>query len=64
MCPACVASAAMMIGSVLSAGGLTALAVKVLGKMGDAKKSFRKEYLRRNHGRSNERASEFDVETF
>jgi hypothetical protein len=38
MCPACMASAAMMIGSVLSGGGLTALAVKVLGKKGDSKK--------------------------
>jgi hypothetical protein len=43
MCPACVASAAMMIGSVLSGGGLMALAVKVLGNKGDSKKSFRKE---------------------
>jgi hypothetical protein len=46
MCPACVASAAMMIGGVLSTGGLAALVVKVLGKKGDAKKSFRKENLK------------------
>jgi hypothetical protein len=46
MCQACVASAAMMIGSVLSGGGLTALAVKMVGKKGDAKKSSRKGNLK------------------
>ncbi len=30
MCPACIASAALMIGSVMSTGGLTALAAKLL----------------------------------
>jgi hypothetical protein len=30
MCPACMASAALIGGSVVSTGGLTALAVKVL----------------------------------
>jgi len=30
MCPACLASAAMMAGSVVSSGGLTALLVKLL----------------------------------
>ena len=29
MCPACIASAALMIGNVLSTGGLTALIVKI-----------------------------------
>jgi hypothetical protein len=29
MCPACMASAALLVGSVLSTGGLTALAVKI-----------------------------------
>jgi hypothetical protein len=29
MCPACMASAALMVGSVLSTGGLTALIVKI-----------------------------------
>ena len=33
MCPACVASAGLVVGSVVSTGGLTALVVlKVLGK--------------------------------
>jgi hypothetical protein len=30
MCPACIASAALMIGSVMSTGGLTALTAKLL----------------------------------
>ena len=29
MCPACLASAALMVGSVVSTGGLTALLVKI-----------------------------------
>ena len=29
MCPACMASAALMVGSVISTGGLTALVVRV-----------------------------------
>jgi hypothetical protein len=36
----------MMIGSVLSTGGLAALAAKVVGKKGRAKQSFRKENLK------------------
>ena len=32
MCPACMASAALVAGSVVSTGGLTALLWKVLGK--------------------------------
>ena len=40
MCPACLASAALMIASVMSAGGLTALVVKKLGTKSGAKKSF------------------------
>ncbi|HXJ89655.1 MAG TPA: hypothetical protein VMS18_22765 [Candidatus Binatia bacterium] len=32
MCPACVASAGMLVGGVVSTGGLTALVVKVLRK--------------------------------
>ena len=32
MCPACVASAAMVAGSVVSGGGVTALLVKVFRK--------------------------------
>ncbi len=32
MCPACIASAALVMGGVVSSGGLTALLVKVLRK--------------------------------
>lgn len=32
MCPACLAAAGLMVGGVVSTGGLTALAVKVLRK--------------------------------
>ncbi len=32
MCPACVASAGLVVGSVVSTGGLTAVVLKVLGK--------------------------------
>lgn len=32
MCPACVASAGMIVGSVVSTGGVTALVMKVLRK--------------------------------
>jgi hypothetical protein len=37
------ASAALMIASVMSAGGLTALVVKKLGAKNGAKKSFQKQ---------------------
>ena len=32
MCPACIASAGVVVGSVVSTGGVTALVVKILGK--------------------------------
>jgi hypothetical protein len=32
MCPVCMASAGMIVGSVVSAGGLTAVMVKILRK--------------------------------
>jgi hypothetical protein len=38
MCPECIASAALMISSVMSTGGLTAMVLKVRAKK-DAKKS-------------------------
>jgi hypothetical protein len=41
MCPACIASAGVVVGSAVSTGGLTALVVKVLrkkkGKKNDSK---------------------------
>jgi len=42
MCPFCMASAALMVGSVLSAGGLTALVVKKLSAKKGPKKLFQK----------------------
>jgi hypothetical protein len=42
MCPACVANAGVLVGSVVSTGGLTALVVKVLRKK-KGKKSDLKE---------------------
>ena len=42
MCPACMASAALMIGSVISTGGLTALVLKKFGAKFGIKKSFQK----------------------
>ena len=38
MCPACLASAALIIGSVMSTGGLAAVVVKKLGAKNGAKK--------------------------
>ena len=37
MCPACMASAGLVAGSIVSAGGLTALVAKVLRKKKDEK---------------------------
>ena len=42
MCPACIASAALVMGGVVSSGGLTALLVKVLRKK-KGEKSISKE---------------------
>lgn len=42
MCPACLANATLMIGSVISSGGLTALVLKELGAKFGAKKSIQK----------------------
>ena len=39
MCPACMASAAMMIATVMSTGGLTAVVMKKLGAKSVAKRS-------------------------
>jgi hypothetical protein len=42
MCPACVASAALLIASVMSMGGLTAVVMKKLGGKTGAKESVQK----------------------
>ena len=41
MCPACVASAGVVVGSVVSTGGLSALVLKVLRKKKDEKSDFK-----------------------
>jgi hypothetical protein len=46
MCPACLASAGVVVGSVISTGGLTALVAKVLRKK-KGEKSNSKERSRR-----------------
>ena len=57
MCPACIASAALMVGSVGSTGGLTALFLKLRAKV--ARRIWSNiQIQRRQHGPSNERASE------
>ena len=43
MCPACLASAALMIGGVMSTGGLTALVLNKLAARFGAKKSIQKQ---------------------
>jgi hypothetical protein len=49
MCPACMASAALMAGSVISTGGIAALAVKVVRwKNNDANHDSKKLTERRN----------------
>jgi len=42
MCPFCIGGAVLMIGSVISTGGLTALVVKKLSVKKGVKKSFQK----------------------
>ncbi|MGZ4733359.1 MAG: hypothetical protein ACXVZH_14600 [Terriglobales bacterium] len=41
MCPACVASAGLVVGSVVSTGGLTAVVLKVLGKKKGEKSNYK-----------------------
>ena len=41
MCPACIASAGVVVGSVVSTGGLTALVAKVLRKKKSKKSNWR-----------------------
>jgi len=41
MCPACVANAGVVVGSVFSTGGLTALVVKVLRKKKGEKRELK-----------------------
>jgi hypothetical protein len=56
MCPACMASAAMLVGSVVSTGGLAALAVKIfrLKKSDKASGPEKTSQRRTDHGNSDE----------
>ncbi len=49
MCPACMASAAVMAGSVMSTGGIAALAVKIVrGKRSGSEENLKNVTERRN----------------
>jgi|CZKD01.1.fsa_nt_gi hypothetical protein len=49
MCPACMASAALMAGSVMSTGGIAALAVKIVrGKKSGSEENLKNVTERRN----------------
>jgi hypothetical protein len=55
MCPACVASAAWVAGSVMSTGGIAAFAVKMVrGKKGRSQDNSRNTTERRNHDVNND----------
>jgi hypothetical protein len=55
MCPACVASAALMAGSVMSTGGIVALAVKVVrGIRGGQKENSKHTTERRDENGSHD----------
>ena len=59
MCPACIANAALIVGSTISTGGLTALGMRILRwKIQMKKCGFAKwnDHQRRNHGDVNEQA--------
>ena len=58
MCPACMASAALMAGSVMSTGGVAALALKMVRgkKKGEAKDSSTNFTDRRNDDGNDERS--------
>ena len=59
MCPACMASAGMLVGSVISTGGIAALAVKIVrGKKGEPKDNSKNVMGRRNDDGNNERGND------
>jgi len=66
MCPACIANAALIVGSTVSTGGLTALGVKILRwKMRVKKYGFENwpNRRRKNHGDSNEQVRHTESRT-
>ena len=60
MCPACMASAALMAGSVMSTGGVAALAVRMVRgkKKSDPKNNSTNVADRRNDDGNNERSND------
>ena len=70
MCPVCAANAALIVGSTVSTGGLTALGLKILRwKMRMKKYSFAKwnhkwnHKRRKNHGDGNEQVGQSEGST-
>lgn len=54
MCPACMASAALMAGSVMSTGGIAALAVKVIRGKRSGDEDNSKQVTKRRNGDGND----------
>jgi hypothetical protein len=61
MCPACIASAAWVVGSAVSTGGVTALVVKTFGKKSAAKTDSANSEPRSNdHGYTHDESGDGD----
>ena len=45
MCPVCTATAGIVVSSVVSTGGLTALAVKIFGKRANSRRDLPEKYI-------------------
>jgi hypothetical protein len=59
MCPACMASAALMAGSVMSTGGIAAFALKIVrGKKSGAKDNSKNLRERKNEDGNDERGND------
>ena len=59
MCPACIANAALMVGSVMSTGGIAALAVKIVhGKKSESTDNSNHVTERRNDDGNDERSND------
>jgi hypothetical protein len=54
MCPACMASAALMAGSVMSTGGIAAFAVKIVRRKKSGPKDNSKSVTERRNDRGND----------
>ena len=58
MCPACIANAALMVGSVMSTGGLAAVAVTMVCGKKSRNENSKNGAERRNDDGNNERSNE------